>query len=458
MGSDSGRTRATPACAEFVLSRPEGGIEDGRGLSGRIARKAEKAETVMASAGPVLHTPRLTGLPPYPMAALRAMAAEASAGGADVIDLAMGDPDLPPPPHVLNAFQEALGAPGAHRYGVGGGSAALRRALAGHYARRFGVGLDPGREVLAANGAQGALSSLLLTLVGEGDGVAVMDPAYPVHLSNPVLAGGIPVLLPASPDDGFLRAFDAACRRAAPRIRAAVLGWPSAPGGEIAGPGFLAELVRAARYHGVWLIHDAANVELWLDPRAEPPPSILQAPGGREVAVELYSLTKPYNLAAWRVGFAVGNPAVLEALQRLRSHADHGHPAPVQVAAMAALEGPQDCVAELRGVYRRRCDALVGGLRDAGWDVRAPAAGFSVWAPIPGSFENLTAMDVAGRLVRGAGVACAPGSIFGPGGERHLRLTLVQPEDRLALAARRITELTRYGESPKIEGLRCLRQ
>lgn len=393
------------------------------------------------SFGPVLHTPRLSGLPPYPMAALRAMASEAAAGGNDIVDLAMGDPDLPPPPHVLNAFQEAMTAPGAHRYGVGGGSAALRRALATHYQRRFQVALDPGREILATNGAQGALSSLLLTLVGEGDGVGVMDPAYPVHLSNPVLAGGVLVRLPASPDEEFLRAFHAACRHHAPRLRVAVLGWPSAPTGEIASVEFLAELVLAARQHGVWLLHDASNVELWLDPGLRPPPSILQVPHGPEVAVELYSLTKPYNLAAWRVGFAVGNASVLQSLQNLRSHSDHGHPAPVQAAAIAALEGSQDCVSETRELYRVRRDVLVGGLRDAGWRVDPPAAGISVWARPPHVFQGLSAMQVAERLVLDAGVACAPGSIFGPAGEGHVRFTLVQPAIRLEAAAQRIAAL-----------------
>ena len=411
-------------------------------FSHRLAPKTEKEEIVAPNTGPALHTPRLVGLPPYPMAALRAMAAKASAGGADIIDLAMGDPDLPPRPYILEAFRNALDAPGAHRYGVGGGCATLRRALAGHYASRFGVGLDPGREILATNGAQGALSSLLLTLVGEGNGVGVMDPAYPVHLSNPVLAGGVLVRLPASPDEHFLRAFDVACRRDVPRLRVAVLGWPSAPGGETACLPFLAELVCAARRYGVWLLHDAANIELWLNPEAQPPPSILQVLGGRDVAVELYSLTKPYNLAAWRVGFAVGNTTVLEALQSLRSHSDHGHPPPVQAAAAAALEGPQECVAELRRVYRLRRDALVGGLRDAGWDLPSPAAGISVWAPIPRSFDDLTAMEVAGLLLQQAGVACAPGSIFGNAGERHLRFTLVQPEERLALAARKIARVS----------------
>ena len=410
------------------------------------------------SFGPALHTPRLSGLPPYPMAALRAMAAEAAAGGNDVVDLAMGDPDLPPPPYVLDAFREAMLAPGAHRYGVGGGSAALRRALAKHYQRRFGVGLDPNREILATNGAQGALSSLLWTLVGEGDGVAVIDPAYPVHLSNPVLAGGVLVRLPASPDEAFLRAFDAACRRDTPRLRVAVLGWPSAPSGEVASVEFLTELVSTARKNGVWLLHDAANIDIWLNSGA-PPPSILQVPNGREVAVELYSLTKPYNLAAWRVGFAIGNASVLEALGRFRSHSDHGHPAPVQAAAIAALEGPQECVAETRQVYYRRRNALVGGLREAGWSVDPPAAGISVWARLPHVFDELSAMQVAERLVHDAGVACAPGSIFGPAGERHVRLTLVQPVMRLELAAQQIANFMRVfrdDATPSAPRLSCV--
>ena len=436
------RTRNAPAFAASVSPQIEARTFSNGARHRRAAEKKAGEQTVARCVGPVLHTPRLKGLPPYPMAALRAMAAEASAEGADIVDLAMGDPDLLPQPHILDAFRDALSAPGAHRYGVGGGCATLRRALAGHYARRFGVHVDPAREVLATNGAQGALASLLLTLVGEGHGVGVMDPAYPVHLTNPILAGGITVPLPASPDEDFLRAFDIASRRDVTSLRVAVIGWPSAPGGETASLEFLSELVSIAYRHGVWLLHDAANIELWLEPGVQPPPSILQTRGGRDVAIELYSLTKPYNLAAWRVGFAVGNAAVLTALQSLRSHSDHGHAAPVQAAATAALEGPQVGVAELRDVYRHRRDVLVGGLRDAGWDVPCPTAGISIWAPIPRYFNGLTAIQVTERLVKQAGVACAPGPIFGQAGERHLRFTLVQPEDRLALAAKRIAEVS----------------
>ena len=385
--------------------------------------------------------PRLGRLPAYPMAAMRAAVATARAAGADVIDLSMGDPDLPPPPAILAAMAAAAARPGAHRYGVGGGSATLRQAMAAHWAERFRVLLDPDREVLAVDGAQGGIAGLMLALVPEGAGVLAMDPAYAVHLGNPAVAGGEVITIPSRPDQGTLAAFDAACRRAAPRVALALLGWPSAPEGLVAEPGFLAELVGLARKHAVWLVHDAANIDLWLE--GPPPASILQVPGAREVAVELYSLTKGWSLAAWRIGFALGNARALEALQRVRSHAAHGPAAAVEAAAIAALESPIGGHPPFRAEYRRRRDALVGGLAAAGWPVAAPAAGFSLWAPLPPALAPMGAAGAAAWLVREAAVVAAPGSIFGPGGEGALRLTLVQPEARLAEAAARIGEALR---------------
>lgn len=386
-----------------------------------------------AAPPPAIGADRTVGLPAYPMQALRIAAAEATAAGIDLIGLGVGDPDLPPPPHVAAALEAALRAGGWHGYGTLGGSARLRAAVAGHAARRFGLALDPQAQVFATEGVQGGLAAVLEMLVRPGDGVVVMDPGYAVHHALPRLAQARLLPLPPAPDDAFLAGFAELC--AGPeRPVAAMLGWPSSPAGLVAGPEFLAALVALARRHGVWLLHDAANAGLWL--AGPPPPSLLQAPGAAEVAVEFHSLTKGFGLAGLRLGFALGRPDLIAALARNRSHVEHGPSRLAEAAALAALEGPENAAA--RATWRARRDCFLGGLAAAGWEAVEPAAGFTVWARVPAPILARAGSEVAAWLIRHAGVAATPGEIFGAAGAGWVRFALVQEAPRLAEAARRL--------------------
>ncbi|MFN3943799.1 MAG: LL-diaminopimelate aminotransferase [Allosphingosinicella sp.] len=377
---------------------------------------------------------RIRRLPPYVFAEVNAMKAAARARGEDIVDLGMGNPDGAPPPHVIDKLAEVARDPRAHRYSASRGIAGLRRAQAAYYRRRFGVDLDPDGEVIVTLGSKEGLANLAQAITAPGDVVLAPNPSYPIHQFGFIIAGAAIRSIPAAPGPDFFTRLDFAIRYTVPRPTVLVIGYPSNPTAYVADLDFYAKVVDFARAHGLWVISDLAYAEIYFG--EEPTPSILQVPGAREVAVEFTSLSKTYSMAGWRIGFAVGNPVLVAALARVKSYLDYGAFTPVQAAAVAALNGPQDIVAANRALYRGRRDCLVESFARAGWDIPPPAASMFAWAPIPEPFRAMGSMAFAKRLLTEAGVAVSPGVGFGEEGEGHVRIALVENEQRIRQAAR----------------------
>lgn len=392
---------------------------------------------------------RIKRLPPYVFAEVNELKAGARARGEDIIDFGMGNPDQPPPPHVIEKLRETAQDPRVHRYSNSRGIPGLRKALAGYYARRFGVELDPGREVIATLGSKEGLANLAQAITSPGDVFLVPNPSYPIHAFGFIIAGAALRALPlAGFDDAgadFRRAFmqqmERALRHSVPKPLAVVLNFPANPTTRTVELDFYGEVVEFCRHHGIYAIADAAYAEVYFDD--DPPPSILQVPGAREVAVEFTSLSKTYSMPGWRVGFCAGNERLIAALARVKSYVDYGAFTPVQVAATAALNGPQACVAEMRALYRGRRDVLVRGLNAAGWPVESPTATMFVWAPIPEPFRRDGSLAFAKTLLEEAGVAVSPGVGFGEYGDSHVRLALVENHQRTRQAMRSIKAFMR---------------
>jgi LL-diaminopimelate aminotransferase len=376
---------------------------------------------------------RVRDLPPYLFAELDRRVAAKRAGGADVISLGIGDPDLPTPPHVVRALQEAAEDPSTHQYPSYYGLPAFRQAIADHYRRRFGVELDPDRQVLPLIGSKEGLAHLSFAFVDQGDEALVPDPGYPVYAVSTVLAGGRVVSMPLSADGGWLPDLDSV--RAGPDTSVMWLGYPSNPTAAVADLAVFDRAVGFAREHGLLLCHDAAYSEITFD-RYEAP-SALQVPGATDVAVEFGSLSKTYNMTGWRVGFVVGSADAIGALATLKTNLDSGIFNAVQRAGVAALTGPQDCVEEMRAVYQKRRDVVVGTLREAGLDVEPPLGSIYVWVPVP---EGTTSESFATELLEEAAVVVAPGTGYGPGGEGFVRISLTVADARLEEAMGRIRE------------------
>ena len=379
---------------------------------------------------------RIRRLPPYVFAEVNAAKAQARAQGADIIDLGMGNPDSPTPPHIVAKLVETVADPRSHRYSVSRGIPGLRRALAGYYARRFDVGLDPEREVVVTLGSKEGLANLSSAITSPGDTILVPNPSYPIHQFGFIIAGASVRSVPAKPDEDMLRALDRAVRHSVPKPTALIVNFPSNPTAYLADLDFYRELVAFARREEIWILSDLAYAEIYFGKHV--PPSILQVPGAKEVAVEFTSLSKTYSMAGWRIGFAAGNPRLINALTRIKSYLDYGAFTPIQVAAVAALNGPQDCVAEMRAMYRERCCVLIRGLAAAGWDVPAPDGSMFAWAPVPEAFAHLGSVGFAKLLMQQAGVAVAPGLGFGEHGEGFVRIGLVENTQRLRQATRNI--------------------
>jgi len=377
---------------------------------------------------------RIKRLPPYVIAEVNAMRAAARAAGEDIVDLGMGNPDLPPPPHVIDKLVEVARKPDAHGYSQSKGIPGLRRAQANYYGRRFGVELDPEREVVVTMGSKEGLASLATAITAPGDVVLAPDPSYPIHIFGFVLAGATIRPVPTTPDDGYFEALDRAVAESGAKPSVLVVSYPSNPTAQTVDLAFYERLVAWARAHGIWVVSDLAYAELYYDGR--PTPSILQVPGAKEIAVEFTSLSKTYSMAGWRMGFAVGNPRLISALTKVKSYLDYGAFTPIQAAACAALNGPQDIVEANRTLYRRRRDVLVESFARAGWDVPAPAASMFAWAPLPPALAHLGSLEFAKQLLGHAGVAVAPGVGYGEGGEGFVRIALVENEQRLRQAAR----------------------
>lgn len=379
---------------------------------------------------------RIRRLPPYVFAEVNAAKAKARAAGEDIIDLGMGNPDGPTPPHIVAKLIEAVQDPRTHRYSVSRGIPGLRRALAAYYRRRFGVSLDPETEVIVTLGSKEGLANLAAAITSPGDTILVPNPSYPIHQFGFILAGASVRSIPATPDEDMLRALDRAMRHSVPKPTALIVNYPSNPTALVASRDFYREIVAFARRHGIFVLSDLAYAEIYFE--GPPPPSLLEVPGAKEVAVEFTSLSKTYSMPGWRIGFAAGNPRLIAALARIKSYLDYGAFTPIQVAAVAALNGPQDCVEEIRKTYKERRDVLIRGLRQAGWEVPAPPASMFAWAPIPEPFTDMGSVEFAKLLLARAKVAVAPGIGFGEHGDGHVRIALVENTHRLRQAIRNI--------------------
>jgi alanine-synthesizing transaminase len=381
---------------------------------------------------------RIKRLPPYVFAEVNALKAKARAAGRDVIDLGMGNPDGPTPDHVVKKLIETVENPRAHGYSVSRGILGLRRAQAAYYRRRFGVELDPDSEIIVTLGSKEGLANLAQAITAPGDVVLVPNPCYPIHAFGFIMAGAVVRHVPAGPDHDFLAELKKAVAHSVPPPVAILLNYPANPTAQVADLAFYAEVVDFCRYHNIFVLSDVAYAEIYFDGR--PPPSVLQVPGARDIAVEFSSLSKSYNMAGWRIGFAVGNKRLIAALARVKSYLDYGAFTPIQVAATAALNGPQDCVAAIRERYRARRDVLVDGLRQAGWEIPVPPATMFAWAPVPERFRDLGSLEFSKLLLEEANVAVSPGIGFGEYGEHYVRIALVENRQRLRQAARNIKQ------------------
>jgi len=381
---------------------------------------------------------RIKRLAPYVFAEVNAMKARARAAGEDIIDLGMGNPDQPTPPHIVEKLIEAARNPKAHRYSMSRGIPGLRKALANYYVRRFGVDLDPESEVVVTLGSKEGLANLASAITSPGDILLVPNPSYPIHPYGFIIAGGSVRHVPVTPDKDFLTALERAVKHSVPKPVALVLNYPSNPTALIADLDFYGQVVDFCRFHGIYILSDLAYAEIYFD--GNPPPSILQIPGAKDVAIEFTSMSKTYNMPGWRIGFAAGNKTLIHALSRIKSYLDYGAFTPIQVAASAALNGPQDCVEEIRQLYKDRRDVMIEGLDAAGWDVPSPPATMFAWAPIPPAFAHLGSVEFSKLLLREAKVAVAPGIGFGEYGDTHVRIALVENRHRIRQAVRNIKQ------------------
>ncbi|WP_174279253.1 LL-diaminopimelate aminotransferase [Sphingomonas bacterium] len=379
---------------------------------------------------------RIRRLPPYVIAEVNAMRAAARGAGEDIIDLGMGNPDLPPPAHVIDKLCEVARKPDAHGYSASKGIPGLRRAQAGYYGRRFGVELDPETEVVVTMGSKEGLASLATAITAPGDVVLAPNPSYPIHTFGFIIAGATIRAVPTTPDERYWESLDRAMAFTVPRPSILVVNYPSNPTAESVNLAFYERLVAWARANKVWVLSDLAYSELYYDGR--PTPSILQAPGAKEVAIEFTSLSKTFSMAGWRIGFAVGCPKLIAALTRVKSYLDYGAFTPLQAAAVAALNGPQDIVEQNRDLYRRRRDVLVESFGRAGWDIPPPDSSMFAWAPLPPALKGLGSLEFCKQLLTHAQVAVAPGVGYGELGEGYVRIALVENEQRLRQAARNV--------------------
>ncbi|MGI4954590.1 MAG: LL-diaminopimelate aminotransferase [Janthinobacterium lividum] len=394
---------------------------------------------------------RIRRMPPYVFAEVNTAKARARAAGEDIIDLGMGNPDTPTPPHIVAKLIEAVQDPRSHRYSVSKGIPGLRRALAGYYDRRFGVKLNPETEVVATLGSKEGLANLASAITSPGDTILVPNPSYPIHQFGFIIAGASVRSLPATPDDTMLEALDRAVRHSVPKPTALIVNFPSNPTAYCAELDFYREVVAFCRKHDIYIMSDLAYAEIYFGDI--PPPSLLQVPGAKDIAVEFTSMSKTYSMPGWRMGFAAGNERLIAALARMKSYLDYGAFTPIQVAATAALNGPQDCVAEMRALYKERRDVVVRGLCAAGWDVPSPDGSMFAWAPIPAKYAHLGSVEFSKLLLARAKVAVAPGLGFGEHGDTHVRIAFVENTQRLRQAVRNIRGFLQEGSNVAMPGV-----
>jgi alanine-synthesizing transaminase len=386
---------------------------------------------------------RIRRLPPYVFEQVNRAKAAARNAGADIIDLGMGNPDLPAPAHVVEKMRETVGRPRTDRYSASKGIPGLRRAQAAYYARRFGVKLNPDTQVVTTLGSKEGFANVAQAITAPGDVVLVPNPSYPIHAFGFLMAGGVIRSVPSEPTPMFFEALERACMHSIPKPLALVVCYPANPTAYVAELDFYRDVVAFAKKHNLIVLSDLAYAEVYFD--GNPPPSLLQVPGAMDVAVEFTSMSKTYSMPGWRIGFAVGNERIVAALARVKSYLDYGAFTPIQVAATAALNGPDDCIVEMRETYKRRRDVLVESFGRAGWDIPPPRASMFAWAPLPEPFRTLGTVEFSTLLIEKAELAVSPGIGFGEHGEGYVRIALVENEQRIRQAARNLRRFLETG-------------
>lgn len=397
---------------------------------------------------------RIKRLPPYVFAEVNKLKASLRAQGQDIIDLGMGNPDSPTPKHIVEKLKHVANDETAHGYSVSRGILGLRKAQAAYYARRFGVELDPDSEVIATIGSKEGLANLIQAITSPSDILLVPNPSYPIHAYGAVIAGASVRYLPKWQEGTtFVEQLERSIRHTAPKPIAVIINYPSNPTAEVVDLAFYEEVVGICRKYGVYVISDLAYCEIYFD--NNPPPSILQVKGAKDVAIEFTSLSKTYAMAGWRVGFAAGNKRLIHALTRIKSYLDYGMFTPIQVAATAALNGPQDCVDGFRQLYKERRDVLVDGLAKAGWAVPSPTASMFIWAPLPEAYAAHGSLAFSKLLMQEAGVAVAPGVGFGEYGDQFVRIAMVENKQRLRQAIRGVKQMMQQDPAALLHKLKA---
>ncbi|WP_435102224.1 alanine transaminase [Arhodomonas sp. AD133] len=384
---------------------------------------------------------RIRRLPPYVFNIVGELKAAARARGEDIVDFGMGNPDRPTPTHIVDKLTEAAQRGDTHRYSMSRGIPRLRKAICDWYERRYDVSLDRESEAIVTIGSKEGLAHLALATLGPGDNVLVPNPSYPIHPYGVVIAGADLRHVPLVPELDFFEELKKAIKDTWPKPKMLILNFPANPTGNCVEPEFFERVIEVCREHSIWVVHDLAYADIVFD--GYQAPSILQVPGAKEVAVECFSLSKSYNMPGWRVGFVCGNDKLIAALARMKSYLDYGMFTPIQVAAISALEGPQDCVDEIRETYRRRRDTLCDGLAQAGWPVEKPRATMFVWARIPEPYREMGSLEFSKKLLADAKVAVSPGVGFGDYGDDHVRFGLIENEHRTRQAIRGIKQMFR---------------
>ena len=393
---------------------------------------------------------RIKRLPPYVFAIVNELKAEARARGEDIIDLGMGNPDQPTPKHIVDKLVEAAQRSDTHRYSVSRGVPRLRRAICNWYKDQFDVDLDPDTQAIVTIGSKEGLAHLALACMGPGDSVLVPNPAYPIHPYGFIIAGADVRHVPMTPEHDFFEELHKAIEESWPRPKMLVVNFPGNPTTECVDLQFFERIIEIARANNIWVVHDLAYAMISYD--GYKAPSILQVAGAEDIAVEFYSMSKTYSMPGWRVGFMLGNKTLVAALAKIKSYLDYGMFTPIQVAAIAALEGPQDCVQEIRERYQSRRDVLCDGMNAMGWAVEKPKATMFVWAPIPESYKQMGSLEFTKKMLRDAKVAVSPGIGFGSYGDDHVRISLIENEHRTRQALRGIKEMFRRDGVIKTSG------
>ncbi|MES1157187.1 MAG: LL-diaminopimelate aminotransferase [Alphaproteobacteria bacterium] len=389
---------------------------------------------------------KIRRLPPYVFEEVNKLKARMRAKGVDIIDFGMGNPDLTVPEHIVEKLCETARKPRTNRYSASRGIPGLRKAMAGYYDRRFGVKLNPDTQIVSTLGSKEGFANLAQAITAPGDVIVAPNPSYPIHAFGFIMAGGVIRSVEAHSPEQYLSGLGRAVRHSTPPPIAMVTCYPANPTAQVADLDFYKDAVAFAKKHEMFVLSDMAYSEIYFD--GHPPPSVLQVEGATDVAVEVNTLSKTYSMAGFRVGFALGNERLIAALARVKSYLDYGAYTPIQVAAAAALNGPQDCVEEMRQTYKARRDVLVKAFHDAGWDIPVPTASMFAWAPLPEKFKHLGSVEFSLRLMEGAEIAVAPGAGFGEYGDGFVRIALVENEQRIRQAARNLKKFLNTNVAP----------